>query len=112
MDQNKLALEITRLKMRAYIQEILLLQLRLLLPVATAGVSVDESRRATQDNLEAIASELEQHMFSTDDFGPMNDAERALYADEIREVVDKMKSLVDPLADYMKKQHDKHGKKT
>ena len=112
MDANKIALEITRLKMRAFIHEFLLLHLRLLLPVATMGVSVDESQRLTLDTLEASAKELEVYMFATDEYGALTDAERALYADEVRETFEKMKSLVEVLADDMKgKQRRRHEKR-
>jgi hypothetical protein len=87
--------------MRAEIHEVLLLQVRLLLPLANKGVSLHESEQILRAGLEDIAATLEQRFLSSPEYQEMTDAERALYADELREVVEHMKTSTNLLTQAM-----------
>lgn len=94
MDEHAVALEITRLKMRMEIHEALLLQLRLFVPHSIAESTFRENQAGALSALEEIASALERQLMISDQYGRLTAEERALYADELRELVVHMKDYV------------------
>jgi hypothetical protein len=54
----------------------------------------DLAKRQTIAVLESSAENAEHHFLSSSSFGPMSAEERALYADEVREIIDEMKASV------------------
>ena len=93
MDAIKIALQLTRLEMRAEIHEALLIKLRVALPLSTDLISLLDSREQVLLELEEIAAVLERNFFSSE-FAAFDDSEKALYSDEFREIVEHMKSYV------------------
>lgn len=93
MDAIKIALQLTRLEMRAELHEALLIKLRVALPLTTGQVDLLESREEVLLELEEIAAVLERNFFSSE-FAAFDDSEKALYSDEFRELVEHMKSYV------------------
>jgi hypothetical protein len=93
MDAIKMALQLTRLEMRAELYEALLMKLRVALPLSTGQVDLKESRAQVLLELEDIAAVLERNFFSSE-FAAFDDSEKALYSDEFREIVEHMKSYV------------------
>jgi hypothetical protein len=93
MDSIKIALQLTRLEMRAEIHEALLIKLRVALPLSTGLIDLLESRKQILLELEEIAAVLEKNFFSSE-FAAFDDSEKALYSDEFREIVEHMKSYV------------------
>lgn len=93
MDAIKVALQLTRLEMRAEIHEALLIKLRVALPLSTDLVSLLDSREQAHLELEEIAAVLERNFFSSE-FAAFDDSEKALCSDEFREIVEHMKSYV------------------
>jgi|SRR5271156_6175320 len=93
MDAIKIALQLTRLEMRAEIHEALLIKLRVALPLSADQVSLLESREQILLELEEMAAVLERNFFSSE-FAAFDDSEKALYSDEFREIVEHMKSYV------------------
>jgi hypothetical protein len=98
VDNHQIALEITRLKMRSEVQEILLLQLRLLLPLTAKGVTVDESKKAAIAALEDITNGYEKDFYASGRYKTLDESEKALYADEFREIVETMKQKIEIIA--------------
>jgi hypothetical protein len=94
MDVHKMALEISRLKIRCEIHEALLAKTTLAMWLSIPGTSTQEARSAALSELEAVAEGLERTFYSSEKYASFEDSEKALYADELREIVDHMKSYV------------------
>jgi hypothetical protein len=99
MDTSELALEITRLKIRCEIYEVLLSRIRffqLLVPVSplpNPEKAIQRARDQVLEELEGIAQASEKRILGSS--AMVHDSEKALYADEIREIVEHMKSYMD-----------------
>jgi hypothetical protein len=87
-------LEITRLKLRLLILEHLVLRHDFAFPVMMGQQTVEESRERLLTVLEESVAVLERTFLTRPDFAGLSESERALYADEARELVDYMKSYV------------------
>jgi hypothetical protein len=94
MDVHKMALEITRLKIRCEIHDAMLAKLTLAMRLAIPGTSSQEARAAALSELEAIAEGIGKSFYSSEKYADFDDSEKALYSDELREIVDHMKSYV------------------
>jgi hypothetical protein len=90
VDASGVELEIFRLKIRVGLLQILLLQTALFAPSKTSRDSYRANKQRVLQQLEAQAAVLEQVFLN----GPIGrtDADRALYADEIREAVEHLKT--------------------
>jgi len=99
MDAEAMALEITRLKMRAEIHEMLLLQMRIFVPHTIKQSEFHERQQGAVSVLEGIASSLERDLMASSRYARLSDSERALYADELREIVEHMKTYISSLGD-------------
>jgi hypothetical protein len=97
MDSHKIALEITRLKIRCEIHDALLAKLTLAMWSAIPGTSIQEARASALSELESIAVGLATNFYSSETYVSFDDSEKALYSDEMREIVEHMKSYVNLL---------------
>jgi hypothetical protein len=99
MTINETRLDIARIKFRLEFHEALLVRMRvfqLLQPVSPL-LAPEQEIRAAQDSvlreIEEISSAVENLFLRQ---LSLSDAEKALYADEIREIAENMKSYVNP----------------
>jgi hypothetical protein len=97
MTPAELSLEITRLKIRCEIHEALLAQLMLGSRLAIPGTSTQEARAQTLSVFEAVAEGLGGTFFGSEQLSGSDGSEKALYREELRDIVDHMKSYVDLL---------------
>ena len=97
MDSAKLALEISRLKIRCEIHEALLAKTTLAMWLSIPGTSTQEARVAVLEEFESIAEGLRKTFFSSEKYPDLDDSEKALYYEEMREIVEHMKSYVNLL---------------
>lgn len=93
MNLDEMALEITRLKMRTSILQTLLLQTMLFAPAETSEESLRSNQRRTLQQLDEISLVLQLAYLNFPGVSG-SDAERALHADELREIVEQMKSYI------------------
>jgi hypothetical protein len=98
------ALEFFRLRMRAEIMQVLVLRTYviaqfLLAPDKGASASV----QSTLAVLEETAAFVDQHFLADPVYRGLDDAQRALYADEFREIVEDMKSSVSSMSEFIEK---------
>jgi hypothetical protein len=92
-------------RIRLSLIERIALRTAFLVPLSTHQLSIEESRKALVDWLDlnsAIADRALGEKFR-------DPAVTALYAEEVRELTDKMKSIVDELAKEAKDVFDRHG---
>lgn len=94
--------ELRLIKIRTEIHESILLKVRVALhlyeiqsPPDPASVLRDAQDQVLQE-LEGIAAKAEANFLSASVYASLDDSERALFADEIRAMVDHMKAYVDP----------------
>jgi hypothetical protein len=92
-------LEISRLKMRSVILQQIVLRHDVAIPVLHGEQTHAASIQRTQDGLEVIGASLEKIFLTDPAFAHFDDAHRAQYADEIREMVESMKAYVRTLED-------------
>jgi hypothetical protein len=95
---SETALEFTKLKMQVRILQNLVLRLDVMVPFLTGKQGFDASRERTLAVLKESASDGEHGLMSDPDFKDLGSAERALYADEFREILEVMKSYVSGLS--------------
>jgi hypothetical protein len=94
MNEHEVALEITRLKIRCETHEALLSKLLLASWLQIPGTSLQEASRQTLSDFASVAKGLQNSIYSSDKYASFSDAEKALYSDEIAEIVGQMKSYV------------------
>ena len=97
------ALEFSRLKMRVGILESLVLRNDVAVPVLVGKQTLSESAQRTLSVLEETASYVERQLLGDSVFQSLDDSERALYADEFREIVERMKSYVSEISQNYKR---------
>ena len=100
---SRTALELTKLKMQLQILETLVLRHDVLVPVFSGKQDIASSVQRTLKVLEESASFVELHFLSDPSSQDLDVAERALYADEFREIVERMKAYVKTISDNLKK---------
>lgn len=101
MTPAELSLEITRLKIRCEIHELLLAKLLLAMHLAIPGRTPQVLREAALSEFEAVAEGLARTFFGSELLSASSDgSEKILYRDELSEIVDHMKSYVDLLTNY------------
>jgi hypothetical protein len=76
------------------IHEALLAKATLANWLAIPGTATQEARTAVLSEFEAIAEGLHKTFYSSDKYASFDESEKALYSDELREIVDHMKSYV------------------
>lgn len=94
---SRTALELSKLKMQVEILQTLVLRHDVTIPVLVAKQSPKESKQRTLKLLEETALVAENHFLSDPKYQDLDPSERALYADEFRETVEKMKEYVNSI---------------
>lgn len=90
VDPEKLSLELNRISLRMDMIEMLLVGLVRQLP-AISGKSADDSAREV---LEKLSLKLQNHLLSSPEHAKLSPEQRAMYADEIHENVQILKSII------------------
>jgi hypothetical protein len=101
MNADKFALALAQLRIRCDLYELLishlLLRTRTFEPQSKAEDSFRANERTTLSTLEAISQSMQHSILSSPKYGWLSAAERALYADEVHDIVGEMKTTVSDL---------------
>jgi hypothetical protein len=97
MDASELALEITRLKIRCELHEAMLAKLTCAMWLQIPGITPQRVRAEALGEFESIAEGLAKVLFSSPNYAAFDDSEKAMYHDEMREIVEHVKTYVDLL---------------
>lgn len=85
---------LSRLKMRAFISETILMRLYAVSLRQAGQLDAAGARAASEKALEELAHSIELKILSSPEWAAFADAERAHHADEFREIVAELKNLI------------------
>lgn len=91
---EQLALLLNRLSFRIHLLEVMAVRQSFLMNASVGRFPPAESWRRTAETLEELAQMSEQQIFSAPEYASSSPEQKAMFADEMREIVERLKSMI------------------